>query len=91
MQHTFNGWTNSATWRVNLWFGDALYELRREHGRDLVADDVREYVWDMTEATHPEVFGASFVADLVASALCDVDWWALARHVNDMSDFEEVA
>lgn len=88
---TFNGWTNAATWRVNLWFGDALYELRRDSGRDLVADDCREYVWALTEDMHPEVFGASFVSDLIASALCEVNWWELARHTNDMSDFEEVA
>ena len=56
---TYNGWTNYATWRVNLEIFDGVdpfdmgWLTADEHARDL-AVVLREYAEELIESTAPE-------------------------------------
>ncbi len=87
---TCNGWANHATWLVNLWLGEYNYDLselsvlsRYDAARALKAavDNVLTYYEDF------KLSGLS--ADLINSALSDVDWYELADKYIEMRNNEE--
>lgn len=100
---TYNGWTNYETWLVKLWIdneqGDQerWIEAAREAmaeptkvslgGRDLTAYHLGQLMKDeFTEAT-PELEG--FWADLLNSALSEVNWQEIAgSFLDDVKDEE---
>jgi len=76
----YNGWTNKATWLVNLWLTNeqATSEEMSCIARDLktkypVASAIREYV----ESLLPELDG--FASDLMTYALDEVEWVEIAE------------
>lgn len=88
---TYQGWKNHATWAVALWVDNdpGTYEHRRELARAAI-DDAKQGArqaygiyadalkkWIEEEA--PDL-GATLWADLLASALGQVDWYELAKH-----------
>jgi len=81
---THNGWTNRATWLVNLWWGDDLQAYRKDEGKALDDLDVKEYIQNMVDYqldTHsPE---SAFLLDMVYEALDDVNWQELAAAANE--------
>ena len=81
---THNGWTNRATWLVNLWWGDDLQAYRKDEGRALDDLDVKEYIQNMVDYqldTHsPE---SAFLLDMVYEALDDVNWQEIANAANE--------
>jgi len=77
----YNGWTNYATWRVNLELvGDMNAEnfgITREnayHAHEII----KEYVEQATDE-YPD----GFVKDYCMAFLSDVDWRDIARHLVD--------
>lgn len=84
---TYNGWTNYATWRVNLEIFDGLpaaeffdldqepYQLGRElqeHAENLITDYKNE---------------PTIVQDYALAFLSDVNWREIAQHmINDYAD-----
>jgi hypothetical protein len=81
---TYNGWTNRATWLVNLWWGDDLQAYRKDEGEALEDLDVKEYIQNMVDYqldTHsPE---SAFLLDMVYEALDDVNWQEIAAAANE--------
>ena len=81
---THNGWTNRATWLVNLWWGDDLRFYRKDEGKALDDLDVKEYIQNMVDYqldTHsPE---SAFLLDMVYEALDDVNWQEIAAAANE--------
>ena len=81
---THNGWTNRATWLVNLWWGDDLQAYRKDEGKALDDLDVKEYIQNMVDYqldTHsPE---SAFLLDMVYEALDDVNWQEIAAAANE--------
>ena len=73
---TYNGWTNRATWLVNLWVGDSLAELAQE-GSNVDAQYAMHYVLDLLETSGSTVEDA-FASDLISYALGDVNWTEIA-------------
>jgi hypothetical protein len=82
-KQTYNGWTNYATWRVNLEIFDGMnpsdywvmdddnltpYEL----GKSL-----KEYAEDIVCMDIPE----GLAMDYVLAFLSDVDWYSIAKHM----------
>jgi hypothetical protein len=81
MDTKYNGWTNYATWRVNLEWFDGM-------DGQLDADGCREYVEDAIEQTTQP----GFARDYVFAFLSDVNWHEIAEHYQDQeSDDEEAA
>jgi hypothetical protein len=79
---THEGWTNYETWAVALWVDndEGLYTERkrlvRRHDDDAgdCASALKEWITDMT----PDM-GATLWADLLQSALSEVNWHELAE------------
>lgn len=87
MSNTYNGWTNYATWRVNLEIFDGM-SARDVTGRSLRAvselkDALREYAEEAIEATSSE----GLARDYALAFLSDVNWWEIADHL--LADEEE--
>ena len=91
-----NGWSNYETWLVNLWFDNQEYSqtvLRQFakdsircaelHGRDRdnAAYECSKMIRNEVEENTPEVEG--MFADLLQSALSEVNWYEIAEHIVD--------
>ena len=76
---TCNGWANHATWLVNLWLGEYNYDhselsgLSRYDATQALKETVDNILTDY-ETTKLD----GLAADLINSALSDVDWYELA-------------
>ena len=82
----YNGWTNYATWRVNLeiFDGTTLRDLSL-HRRDLweVKSALKEYAQDVIEHDCKNDLTLSYAR----AFLDDVDWHEIAQHL--MEDAED--
>lgn len=78
----YNGWTNYETWCVNLWLSndegtynevnDLLLQEQSVHEAETALSD---FVEGLAESTcEGSISGASFVVDLLGSALANVNW-----------------
>ena len=91
----YNGWTNYATWLVNLHFDCLDFTDDVEAGvfDDMDADGIRchvaSWIQEYVECYLDEVVDNDncFVDDLINSTLSDVDWHDIADHyVDDIKD-----
>ncbi len=76
---TYNGWANHATWLVNLWLGEYNYDPSALSGlsRYDATQALKETV-DNILTEYDTVTLSGLAADLINSALSDVDWYELA-------------
>ena len=78
---TCNGWKNHATWLVSLWLDeDGFDESMIPDSRYDAAQTIKELVDDLIADQNST---AGLAADLIASALSDVDWYELVAHYED--------
>lgn len=88
MENTkYNGWTNYATWRVNLECFDCAFEpcdywddyatLNISELADRIKDNAEEYIFsiDRQEGTLMEQYARAF--------LSDVNWYEIAQSIID--------
>jgi hypothetical protein len=86
---TYNGWTNYATWRVNLEVFDGLnlrdwFDREQYPTFDLyeVSEWAKEYAESVIDdTTQTEVTAASLVSGWARAFLSDVDWYSIGRHL----------
>jgi len=76
---TYNGWTNYATWRVNLEMVDGLDP--REHftgSTDVyeLASEIEEYI-----KGYIEEFASGMARDYALAFLDEVNWREIAKHM----------
>jgi len=79
---TYNGWTNYATWRVNLEIFDGLTLDDFGAADDsawLVGKALRDYAEELIESTSSE----GLARDYALAFLSDVDWEEIAQHMID--------
>ena len=74
----YNGWTNYATWRVNLEMFD---------GSDLywTAESAREFVEEIIIDSTPE----GVARDYALAFISDVNWHEIAEHYEEFLEEEE--
>jgi hypothetical protein len=78
---TYNGWTNYATWRVNL----EIFDGQDPEGFDLTQDaydlgrDLKVYAEELIDATSNE----GLARDYALAFLSDVNWYEIAKHMID--------
>lgn len=74
---TYNGWTNHATWLVNLWWGDSFAEIDEARPQDLInfVEAILEHQDNTVET--------AFVMDMVRGYMDDVNWQELADAANE--------
>jgi hypothetical protein len=85
---TYNGWTNYATWRVNLEIFDGL-DVEDMGWNELelydMAQAFKEYANEVIEMGAQE----GLALDYARAFLSDVDWYDIAKHyVVEQSDDE---
>lgn len=87
-KQTYNGWTNYATWRVNLEIFDGLNPVDYGWAIDdeyTMAQQVREYAEEIIDMTASE----GLARDYALAFLSDVDWQSIAEHlICDWADDE---
>jgi hypothetical protein len=88
---TYNGWTNYATWRVNLEIFDGFDPF--DHFSDNQADmedNLAEYLKDYVETIIYESGGGdgNLAVDYALAFLQEVNWHEIAKHM--IADYAEV-
>jgi len=81
----YNGWTNYATWRINLEMFDGG-DFASDN--DLDAYDLGQQLRQFAEELLSEQ-GSGMVLDYALAFLADVNWCEIARHMID--DWREEA
>ncbi len=76
---TCNGWANHATWLVNLWLGEYNYDHSELSGLSRYdATKALKKTVDNILTEYEDAKLSGLAADLINSALSDVDWYELA-------------
>jgi len=85
--NTYNGWTNYATWRVNLeiFGGMSPSDIvgNDDYGTQMLANLMSEQAHDIMEA---EAIGLAL--DYARAFLSDVNWFEIAEH--KIREYEDV-
>lgn len=84
MSDGYNGWTNYATWRVNLEMFDG-YDGASDN--DLDAYDLGQSLREMALETVAEQ-ASGLALDYAEAFLADVNWYEIAEHM--IEDYREV-
>ena len=89
---TYNGWSNYATWRINLECVDGFDP--RDHGFYGLSNHDHSDVYDLGEYLkgYVEEFlfansGGLLVEDYARAFLSDVNWYEIAKHL--IADYAE--
>ena len=77
-----NGWTNYATWRVNL---EILGDI--EFNEHVSADYLKEITEDCVFGGR-DFSGLSLVKDYALSFLSQVNYYEIAEHINEEIDLQ---
>ena len=77
----YNGWTNYATWRINLEMLDG-FEADSNMPVDDMADYLQEYCISLIEESTPD----GLAKDYAFAFLGDVNWYEIAEHI--VEDYE---
>lgn len=81
---TYNGWTNYATWRVNLEVFDGIehdemFDLSQEP-YDL-GHDLKMYAEELIDMSFSDPNAPILARDYALAFLHDVNWYEIAKHV----------
>jgi hypothetical protein len=72
MEKTYNGWTNYATWRVNLELFDGSEEA-------WTAESAKDFAEEIIYSTTSE----GVASDYALAFLSEVNWYEIAEHYNE--------
>ena len=68
---TYNGWTNYATWRINL----EMFDGQHDECNDMSETYAREFVEEIIESTTAE----GVARDYALAFISDVNWYEIAN------------
>ena len=81
----YNGWTNYATWKVNLEIlGDIYFE------DTVTADDLKEIVEDCVFSNYEMKSGSHLIEDYARSFLSEVNYNEIANIINEELDINKL-
>ena len=78
--NTYNGWTNYATWRINLEMLDGMSPEDFTGRRCVVVSELKDAIKDYVE----EILDQSpdgLTKDYALAFVSDVNWWEIADHI----------
>lgn len=86
--NTYNGWTNYATWRVNLEIFDGN-ELDELFDLTLPVEQLRHVLQDYVQGHIYEAGGGdgNIAVDYALAFISDVNWYEIAEHM--IEDYKE--
>lgn len=78
---TYNGWTNYATWRVNLEIFDGLdpADVWGIDAKDIAPEFLEAYAEALIGETAPDGLALSYALSFVA----EVNWHEIADHIRE--------
>lgn len=82
---SYDGWSNYETWLVNLWLSNDQ-DLDRRYQQCQSADAIKDLVDDLVYSGDYGPEPAGFIADLIGSALSDVNWRELYENIEHDDD-----
>jgi len=77
-QLKYNGWTNYATWRVNL---EILGDI--DFNEPVSADYLKEIVEDCVFSNYEMQNGSHLVEDYARAFISNVNYYEIAKHINE--------
>ena len=83
MSKEYNGWTNYATWRVNL---EILGDI--EFDAPVNADQLKEIVEDCVFSSYEMKSGSHLVEDYSRAFISQVNFYEIARLINEEIDLQ---
>ena len=72
----YNGWTNYATWRINLEIFDGYDPDGQKVDHESIKDMAEELILMDVDET-------SLVASYAMAFISDVNWYEIAEHINE--------
>ena len=78
MKKEFNGWTNYATWRVNLEIIDGI-----EFDTKQCAASIKEIVEDIVFSQYELGNGSHLVEDYARAFVSEVNFYEIAQSINE--------
>ena len=78
MSERYNGWTNYATWRVNL---EILGDI--DFNEPVSADYLKEIVEDCVFSNYEMQNGSHLVEDYARAFISNVNYYEIAKHINE--------
>ena len=76
----YNGWTNYATWRINLEIFDGYDPERKEVDHESVKEYAEEILFSDDGIS---IMATSLVIDYARAFISDVNWHEIAQHINE--------
>jgi len=78
MNKEYNGWTNYATWRVNLEIIDGI-----EIDTIICAEYIKEYIEDVVFGQYELGNGSHLVEDYARAFVSEVNFYEIAQSINE--------
>jgi hypothetical protein len=78
MNKEYNGWTNYATWRVNLEIIDGI-----EIDTIICAEYIKEHVEDVVFGQYELGNGSHLVEDYARAFVSEVNFYEIAQRINE--------
>ena len=75
----YNGWTNYATWRINLEIFDDAEIFEDYFYRDITADFCQDYAEEVIFCSAPD----GLAKDYARAFLSEVNWYEIADNLNE--------
>lgn len=76
----YNGWTNYATWRINL----EIFDGYDPDGQKVDHESVKEYAEQTIFYSSDAVLvRPSLLEDYASAFISDVNWYEIAEHINE--------
>ena len=83
MNKEYNGWTNYATWRVNLEIIDGI-----EIETQVCAATIKEIVEDVVFSQYELGNGSHLVEDYARAFISEVNFYEIAQSINEEIDLQ---
>ena len=78
MNKEYNGWTNYATWRINLEIIDGI-----EIDTITCAEYIKEYVEDVVFSQYELGNGSHLIEDYARAFVSEVNFYEIAQRINE--------
>ena len=83
MKTDYNGWTNYATWRVNLEIIDGI-----EFETQMCASTIKEIIEDVVFSQYELGNGSHLVEDYARAFISEVNFYEIAQSINEEIDLQ---
>ena len=84
MKEKYNGWTNYATWRINLEIIDGI-----EFETKMCAATIKEIIDDVVFSQYELGNGSHLIEDYARAFVSEVNFYEIAQSINERLDEQD--